>query len=51
MTVLILGVSVQNFMQLDGLADSLRPLIWSLVSALMRFRNGADKGTASVHQI
>jgi hypothetical protein len=35
----ILGVNVQNFMQLDGRADFLRPSTWSRVPS--------DKGTAS----
>jgi hypothetical protein len=43
----ILGVIVWNYMQLDGYADFLRPFIWSLVSAMMGFRNGTDKEIAS----
>jgi hypothetical protein len=46
-----LGVSVQNFTQLGGCADFLRPFIWSHVCGLAQFRNESDKGTASVHQI
>jgi hypothetical protein len=38
-------------MQLDGSPDFLRSLIWSRVSGLVRFRNGSNKGAASVHQI
>jgi hypothetical protein len=35
-------------MQMDELLhDRLRIFIWSLVSGLMRFRDGSDKGTAS----
>jgi hypothetical protein len=47
----ILGVSVQNSTQLGGRSDFLCPFICSCVSGLMRFRDGSDKGTASVHQI
>jgi hypothetical protein len=36
-----------QFHQLGGCADVLRPLIWSRVSGLMRFREGPNKGTAS----
>jgi hypothetical protein len=46
-----LGVGVQNFPQLGGRADFLRPFIRSHVSDLMQFPNESDKGTASVHQI
>jgi hypothetical protein len=40
-------VSVQNFTQLGGSYDFLRPFIWSHVSDLLQFREGSDKGTAS----
>jgi hypothetical protein len=43
----ILEVSVQNFTQLGGSADFLRPFIWSRISGLMRFRDGSGKGRAS----
>jgi hypothetical protein len=43
----MLGVSVRNFTQLRGSANSLRPFIWSRVSGLMRFLDGYNKGTAS----
>jgi hypothetical protein len=39
-------VSVQNFTQLGGRADSLRYFIWSCVSGMMRFRDGSIKGIA-----
>jgi hypothetical protein len=42
----ILGVSQQNFTQLGGRADFLRPFIWSSASGLMRFCHGSDKGAA-----
>jgi hypothetical protein len=42
-----LGVSVQNFTRLGGRSDFLRPVVWSRVSGLMRFRGGSHKGTAS----
>jgi hypothetical protein len=38
---------VQNFTQLGGCVDFLRPFIWSRVSGLVLFRDGSDKGTAS----
>jgi hypothetical protein len=39
-TSIILGVTVQHFMQLGGCADSLHPLILSHVFGLMQFCNG-----------
>jgi hypothetical protein len=47
----VASIKVQNFTQMGGHADILDPFIWSRVSGQMRFRNGSDKGTASVHQI
>jgi hypothetical protein len=44
-----LSVSEQNFTNLDGRADILRPFIWS-ISGLMQFRDGSEKGTADGHQ-
>jgi hypothetical protein len=35
-----------NFTQLGGCADFLRPFNWSRVSGVMQFCNGSDKGTA-----
>jgi hypothetical protein len=43
----ILGVNVQNFMQLDGRADFLRPFTLSRVPGLMRLSDRSDKGTLS----
>jgi hypothetical protein len=45
-----MGVSEQNFNQLDDCADFLHHFIWSCVSGLMQFCNGSNKGTASVQQ-
>jgi hypothetical protein len=42
---------VHNFTQLGGRAEFLRSFIWSRVFGLMRFRDGSDKGTASVRQL
>jgi hypothetical protein len=35
-------------MQLGGCADFLHPLIWNLVSGMMQFCDGSDKGTATM---
>jgi hypothetical protein len=45
--VAILGASVQNFRQMGGSINVLRPFILSSVSGLMRFRDGCDKERAS----
>jgi hypothetical protein len=42
-----MGVNVQNFVQLGGRADFLRPFIWSLVSGLMQFLT-ADQNSSSM---
>jgi hypothetical protein len=42
-----LEVSVQNFTQLGGRADFYVNLFGVLLSGLMRFRDGSNKGTAS----
>jgi hypothetical protein len=44
---IILGVGVQNFKQLGGRADFLRHFIWSRVSDIMAFLDGADEGRAT----
>jgi hypothetical protein len=38
-----MGVGVQNFKQLSGRADLLRPFVWSRVSGLKGFRDGSNK--------
>jgi hypothetical protein len=40
---------MQNFTQVGGRADFLRPFIWSCVSGLMQFCDGSNIGTASLH--
>jgi hypothetical protein len=41
-----MGISVQNFMQLGGCADSLHPFILNRVSGLMQFLT-ADQSEAA----
>jgi hypothetical protein len=43
----MLRVSVQNFTQLGGRADFLRPFISSRVAALIRYREGSDSECAT----
>jgi hypothetical protein len=39
---------VQNFTLLGGCADCSRPFTWSRVSGLMQFRDGSERGTATM---